>query len=71
MSTEKSTENINCKFCNKQSIYNMKCRCNNYYCRKHFDVSKHSCSFNFGKHLSENLGSKLEKIQNDKLVKIN
>ena len=71
MSTEKSTENTNCKVCNKKSIYNMKCRCENYYCRKHFEVSKHSCTFDFCKHSVTNLGNKLEKIENDKVVKIN
>lgn len=70
MTNTEISENTNCKVCNKKSVYNMKCRCENYYCRKHFQVLKHSCTFDFCKHSSDNLGVKLEKIEKEKVVKI-
>lgn len=59
-----------CKICNKKSIYNMKCRCEHFFCRKHFQPEKHECKFDFSKQKIENLQKEMPKVENSKINKI-
>lgn len=60
----------NCFKCKKQSIYNMKCRCEHFFCRKHFQPEKHECNFDFSKQQIDNLAKDMIKVENNKVGKI-
>lgn len=61
---------IKCAICSKSSIYNMECRCNNHFCRKHFDPKRHNCTYDFCKKSIENLENNLQKIDAKKITNI-
>ena len=63
----KNKINMKCNFCNKSSIYNMQCRCEKFFCRKHFNPSTHKCTYDFCKEANKILSDKLEKIDNKKV----
>jgi len=59
------------KDCNKKltsvELLTNKCKCNNYFCKKHLLSSLHNCQYNFKKEKKEILKSKNPKIEFDKL----
>ena len=68
--SDDNKSNQACSYCNKNSIYNMKCKCNKYFCRKHFHISKHACTFDFCKESIQNLNTNLKKIETKKIDSI-
>lgn len=62
--------NESCGYCKKNTVYNMKCKCNQFFCRKHFHISKHACTFDFCNELIQNLNTNLTKIENKKINSI-
>jgi hypothetical protein len=70
MSDKKSESIIPCKICKKQSVYNMQCRCMGTFCKKHWDISKHNCSFDFSKHANEQNTKLLVKVEANKVSNI-
>ena len=69
VSTETNSKSVstNCFICKKNTVYNMKCRCDEYFCRKHFDTRKHSCTYDFEKYGKAKLGDNLQKVENAKI----
>ena len=63
----KITPNNSCMTCQKQSIYNMQCRCNMYFCKKHFLPEKHKCTYDFTEHKKNELKDDLQKIENKRI----
>jgi hypothetical protein len=63
----KKEESIACKVCNKHSIYNLKCRCENFFCKKHFEISKHNCSWDYCGESNKQLCENLQKIETKKI----
>ena len=59
-----------CFFCNKQSIYCMKCRCNQWTCKKHRNPDKHNCQYDFTKAANDINQNKLQTIQAKKVSSI-
>jgi len=39
----------------KLSLIELKCKCGKKFCRQHFQLEKHNCTFDFKKHYKENL----------------
>ena len=66
-----STSNIpKCFFCNKTSIYCMKCRCNQWTCKKHRNPEKHNCQYDFTKAANDINQNNLTVIESQKISSI-
>ena len=60
-----------CAECNKKlGLVDFKCKCSNTYCMKCKMPEDHKCSFDYKKESKEILTNKLEKIENEKVIKI-
>ena len=43
-----SDNSIKCFICNKKlKITAIKCKCNNFFCKNHFNEKDHNCTFNY------------------------
>ncbi len=69
-SEQSKSKIIPCIICNKESIYNMSCRCNQWTCKRHRDPAKHNCSFNFTQHCLETIKTNNPKIESEKISAI-
>lgn len=56
-----------CFFCNKQSIYCMRCRCNMWTCKKHRKPENHNCKFDYTKAANNIISNNLPNISNKKI----
>lgn len=63
-----------CAHCNKKLSFvdstMGKCKCGKNYCKKHRDVSTHTCSFDFHKDFKEKLEKNLQAVQAKKVITI-
>lgn len=63
-----SFEIIRCYICNKKlKLSSIKCKCNNYYCKLHFNENNHNCSFDYKLHQKDKLEKILPIIESKKL----
>lgn len=67
---KESTSLFPCIVCNKKSIYNFKCRCEGWTCRKHREPEKHNCKFDFSAHANNQNSQQLQKIEAQKVTAI-
>ena len=61
---------IPCVICEKQSIYNMQCRCSATLCKRHWKPEKHNCKFDFAAHANDQNNDRLQKIESQKVEAI-
>ncbi len=63
--------NIQCSICNKKlKITSIKCKCNNYFCKKHKDEKLHNCTFEYKKNNINLLEKNMPIIISEKINKI-
>jgi len=43
----KNKKKFKCFICNKKSLIEFKCKCNNNFCLKHFSPENHKCIYDF------------------------
>ena len=62
-----SNKPLPCKICEKESVYNMTCRCSESLCRRHWMPLKHNCVFDFAAHENCRNSKRLPKIESQKV----
>ena len=65
---EKRRNDHRCIVCNKGGLYNLRCKCDNYVCKKH--KFNHSCTFDYKSHHLDELKKNNQKIVADKIDRI-
>ena len=65
---EKRRNDHRCIVCNKGGLYNLRCKCDNYVCKKH--KFNHSCTFDYKAHYRDELKKNNQKIVADKIDRI-
>ena len=67
------TSNTDRKYCNvckkKLNLLPLKCKCNDYFCEKHFFFSSHDCPYNFKQEYDSNSLFDCKSVEN-KIKKI-
>lgn len=61
---------VKCSNCNKKMNIEFNCKCTKLFCMKCYIPEKHNCSFDYKQAGKLELMNKLEKVVNDKVIKI-